>query len=169
MTDLSLLHILRPQTEILISQITVVIIVPGWVLFPRASTCNLNVIVQRLQKFWSKLTLLLRCFLKRVIPISLCGPLLITQMNREDLLKEKSLLVRNNTAPLVTFILHFFSVQHHNLKHLIYKHWHILGIDRVLNIVLPTKPQVVYTGTPSLRNRISTNVFDPPAKNNIFF
>lgn len=76
-------------------------------------------------------------------------------MKREDLLKEKSVAERINLAPVVPFITTFF-VQHQTIKH--------LGNDMILNTVLPTRPQVVYKGAPSLRNRLAPNTFDPLVK-----
>lgn len=92
----------------------------------------------------------------------------VSLMHRKDLLKEKSLVERINKAPSVPFIT-TFSVQHQTIKYLIYKHWHILGNDSILNTVLPTKPQVIYKGASLLRNRLATNVYDALFKRSSFF
>lgn len=62
-----------------------------------------------------------------------------------------------------------FSNQHQNIKHIVNKHWHILGNDRILNTFLPAKPQVVFRGAPSLRDKLVTNILNPPTTKPIFF
>lgn len=49
------------------------------------------------------------------------------------------------------------------------KHWHILGNDRVLKTILPIRPQVVYRGVPSLKDRLAPNSLNPPTNKPQFF
>lgn len=55
-----------------------------------------------------------------------------------------------------------YSSQHYTIKHIIQKHWHILLNNNVLAQLLPPKPQVVYRGVTSIKNRIVQNVLDLP-------
>lgn len=62
-----------------------------------------------------------------------------------------------------------FSTQHHQIKNIIRKHWYILGINQIIKTFLPIKPQVIFRGVPSLRDKIAPNVVDPPTKKVAFF
>lgn len=44
------------------------------------------------------------------------------------------------TIPFITT----YSTQHHQIKRIISKHWHLLANDRIVNTFLPDKPQIVF-------------------------
>ena len=80
-------------------------------------------------------------------------------MDRETLLitkppKEKNL----SMVPFLTT----FSTQHHSVKQLVRKHWHILKNDSILGPALPSVPQVIFRGVSALRHRLAPNVIEPP-------
>lgn len=62
-----------------------------------------------------------------------------------------------------------FSCQHSKVKHIMTRHWHILKNDRVLESILPDKPQVVFRGVPSLKDRLAPNILNPPTNRPNFF
>lgn len=80
-------------------------------------------------------------------------------LDRQDLLRVKP--PRENQVSQVPFIT-TYSVQHKSIKNLINKHWHIINNDQILRTVLPNRPQMVYKGAPSLRNRVAPNVLNSP-------
>lgn len=90
----------------------------------------------------------------------------VAGMDRGDLLKQKP--AHTDRVPSVPFIT-TYSMQHMNVKKLINKHWHILGNDHTLKAVLPDKPQVIYKGAPSLKDRVSPNILNPPSMKRVFF
>lgn len=92
----------------------------------------------------------------------------VKALNRVDLLEDKAKRPPNMGTSFVPFIT-TYSVQHSGIRRLITKHWHILNNDPVLNSVLPARPQVVYKGAPSLRNRLAPNILNPPSKKKGFF
>lgn len=71
-------------------------------------------------------------------------------------------------TPLVPFIT-TLSTQHYQIKNIIRKHWHLLGNVRVIKTILPTNPEVIFRGVPSLRDKVASNVVDPPTKKCAFF
>lgn len=89
-------------------------------------------------------------------------------MDRAELLKVRPPLQEGGDKIGVPFITNF-SNQHHSIKHIVNKHWHILGNDRLLKTILPPKPQVVFRGVPSLRDKLAPNIIDPPTNIPHFF
>lgn len=69
-----------------------------------------------------------------------------------------------NGVPFITT----YSLQHKNIKQMLSRHWHIVNNDRILKGIFPDRPHVVFRGAPSLRNRVSPNILDPPTRANIF-
>lgn len=57
-----------------------------------------------------------------------------------------------------------FSTQHRVVKHILGKYWHILQNYRVLGTRLSPKPQVIFRGVPSLKDKIVHNILDPPSR-----
>lgn len=49
-----------------------------------------------------------------------------------------------------------------------HKHWHFLQNDCVLGPVLPPKPQLVFRGVPSLKDKIAHNILDPSSISPLF-
>lgn len=97
----------------------------------------------------------LRNTLDEVAEIDRCTLLEIKKPHRE----------RVPTIPFITT----YSSQHNSIAKLLKKHWHVLKNDHVLGPILPAKPQVIYRGAPSLKNRVAPNVLDPPLTKKGFF
>lgn len=85
----------------------------------------------------------------------------VEQIDRATLLQEGP--GRNKEGPIIPFITSY-STQHYRIKNILRKHWHLLGNDRVIKTFIPEKPQIVFRGVPSLRDKIAPNVVDPPTK-----
>lgn len=91
----------------------------------------------------------------------------VKQISRADLLIEKPPDQRRDISfknPFITC----FSNQHRNIKHIINKHWHILGNDRVLNTILPVKQQPPFRGAPFFRDNLALDVLNPSLKKKTF-
>lgn len=88
-------------------------------------------------------------------------------VDRTNLLKENTGGRENDTFhnPFITN----FSCQHSSVKHIVKKHWHILKNGRVLKSILPDKPQVVFRGAPSLKDKLAPNILNPPSIRPTFF
>lgn len=84
----------------------------------------------------------------------------IKVMDRGDLLRDKPPC--KDKVSMVPFIT-IYSVQHTSIRNLIMKHWHILNNDPLLPTVLLDRPQVIYRGGSSLKDRLAPNVINPPA------
>lgn len=96
----------------------------------------------------------------------------VENMNRDSLLQDKLPQANPNSHPSSNIGVPFvttYSLQHRSIKKIISKHWHIINSDNVLKDILPNRPQVVFRGAPSLRNRIIPNILDPPVKKLTFF
>lgn len=94
----------------------------------------------------------------------------VTVLDRDLLLVEKSVVLtcepnNNFSCPFVTR----YSQQHFSIKKLIYKHWHIIKNDHVLNSVLPDKPKVVFRGAPPNKQLVAPTVCDPSIYKPMFF
>lgn len=83
----------------------------------------------------------------------------ISELDRTQLLANRSPNTDNNTMSIL--FITTFSVQHRSIKKLIQKHWHILGSDQILSTVLPSRPQIVFKGASSIRDRIAPTIQDP--------
>lgn len=92
----------------------------------------------------------------------------VGKIDRSTLLEGGSRKQEGKGTSLVPFIT-TFSTQHHQIKSIIHKHWHLLGNDRVIKTFLPTNPQVIFRGVPSLRDRVAPNFVYPPTKKLTFF
>lgn len=75
---------------------------------------------------------------------------------------------KSKEGPSLPFVT-TFSTQHYVIKKIICKHWQLLGNDRIISKFLPSNPQVVFRGVPSLRDMVAPNVVDPPTKKVSFF
>lgn len=69
----------------------------------------------------------------------------VKQIDRAYLLTERPPRHERTNVFKNPFITNF-SKQHQNIKHIVNKHWHILKNDRILNNLLPARPQVVFRG-----------------------
>lgn len=91
----------------------------------------------------------------------------VEKVDRKDLLVER---VRDPVdAPFRCPFITDYSCQHFRVKRIINKYWHVLRNDRVLASMLPVKPQVVFRGAPSLKDKVAPNIFDPPVSRPSFF
>lgn len=54
-----------------------------------------------------------------------------------------------------------FSTQYTVVERILGKHWHILQNDRVLGPLLPPKPQVIFRGVSSLKDKVVHSILDP--------
>lgn len=92
----------------------------------------------------------------------------VGKIDRSILLEGGSRKQERKGTSLVPFVT-TFSTQHHRIKSIIRRHWHLLGNDRVIKTFLPANSQVIFRGVPSLRDRVAPNVVNPPTKKLAFF
>lgn len=86
----------------------------------------------------------------------------VGSMDRQSLLVDKPKR-SNRFKDNVTFLTDF-SRDYKMMEHIIRKYWPILLRDKTLASFLSKHPTFIYWKAPSLRNRISPNVHNPPKK-----
>lgn len=61
------------------------------------------------------------------------------------------------------FISNFHS-QYRDVEAIFKRHWHVLGIDKTPNQVLPNNPSFIYRKAPSCGDKVVKEVLDPPTR-----
>lgn len=87
----------------------------------------------------------------------------IANMNKATLIQDKTM--RNDRKALSGAIILDYNRQNKKIEHIIRKHWPILLKDGELHKILSQRPQFIYKQAPNLRDRLVTNVIDPPKTN----
>lgn len=86
----------------------------------------------------------------------------VTNMDRQCLLRDK-LKKSNNHMNKIAFLTNF-NRDYRSLEHIVRRYWPILLRDKALAGFLPKQPTFIYRRAPTLRYKISPNIYNPPKK-----